>query len=348
MITALDDPWQLSSAAEDLRRQAGSYSEVGTLLRDLELGTWAGEAADEYRDRIAREPARWFDAAEALLDAAGTLDVHIETVRWARARLDDATDLRRHAEATTSPDLGATLAQEAHAIVRRVSEALDDSTWSVVWRLDRAAALAPSTTTWPTPWWDQVRRTVANAGVDAVNAFASIGSAVTHHPTDALGLVGGMAMLDAGAGAVIGSLAADATGVGAVAGVPVGLAGAAVAAAGGTLSVASARDLVMHAESDDTHTPLHELPAGERVGWIKFEADNGDGWVWQERTQFLLGSNADQFRIMGPTGRYQFGYARYTNASGQAVDGFGKPTGRDATHFEITESGEYGAPEGWN
>lgn len=253
-----------------------------------------------------------------------------------------------------------------------MSEALADSTWSVVWRLDRAAALAPSTTTWPTPWWDQVRRTVANAGVDAVNAFASIGSAVTHHPTDALGLVGGMAMLDAGAGAVIGSLAADATGVGAVAGVPVGLAGAAVAAAGGTLSVASARDLVMHAESDDTHTPLHELPAGERlsarspkgdpregvadpapppgagVGWIKFEADNGDGWVWQERTQFLLGSNADQFRIMGPTGRYQFGYARYTNASGQAVDGFGKPTGRDATHFEITESGEYGAPEGWN
>jgi hypothetical protein len=128
----------------------------------------------------------------------------------------------------------------------------------------------------------------------------------------------------------------------------------------------------MHAQSDDARTPLDELPEGERlftrnkkgdpragvpdpapppgarVGWVKFEADNRDGWVWQDRTQFLLGSNADQFRMMGPTARYPLGYVRYTNSSGQPIDVLGKPTGRDATHFAITERGQYGTPEGWH
>jgi len=372
-VTAtLDDPSQLSSVAEDLRRQAGAYSDVGTLLRTLELGTWAGRAADTYRDRIAQEPARWFDAAEALLDAARTLDVHVETLRWARNRLDDATDLRRQSAAATSPDLGATLDAEARAIANRTTAALDDSTWSVVCRLDRIAALAPSAETWSAPWWEPAWRAVANAGVDAVNALASGGSAIAHHPADAFGLVAGVALFDIGASTFIGSLAADATGVGAVVGVPVGVVAAAVAAAGGALAATSGSDLIMHAASDDARTPLHELPEGERlfstnskgqiregvadpapppgatVGWIKFEAHNRNGWVWQERVEYLLGSDASQFRLMGPTPRYKLGYARYTNSSGQPLDAFGKPTTRDATHFEISELGEYGSPRGWN
>ncbi|WP_326522470.1 putative T7SS-secreted protein [Cellulomonas alba] len=371
MLT-IDDPSQLSSAAEDLRRQASSYTDVGTLLRALELGTWTGHAAEIYRERITHEPDRWFDAAQTLLDVATTLDVHADTVRWARARLDDARDLQRRAVTTASPDLGAVLDAEAHAIVRRTTEALDDSTWSVVCHLDRAAALAPSVETWHAPWWDHAWRAVANAGVDAVNALASGGSAIAHHPADALGLVGGVALADVGASAFLGSLAADATGVGAVVGVPVGLASAAAIAAGSTLAVASASDLIMHAESDDTRTPLHELPEGERlsstnakgqvregvadpapppgatVGWIKFEAYNASGWVWQERAEFLLGSDAAQFRLMGPTPRYRFGYARYTNSSGQPLDAYGKPTTREATHFEIDDNGAYGAPRGWN
>jgi hypothetical protein len=128
----------------------------------------------------------------------------------------------------------------------------------------------------------------------------------------------------------------------------------------------------MHAQSDDARTPLDELPAGERlsstgskgevregvadpapppgatVGWIKFKARNENGWVWQERAEFLLGSDATQFRLMGPTARYRFGYARYTNASGQPIDAFGKPTTREATHFELDEDRQYGAPRGWN
>ena len=110
-----------------------------------------------------------------------------------------------------------------------------------------------------------------NALADVVNAGASFGNAMLNNPVDALGMIGGAAMMAGGAGLEVPGVLLDATGVGAIAGVPVNVAGAAMIAGGATLAGGSAIDLSREANLNGvTVMHAHTGRPGEGV-------DRGDG-----------------------------------------------------------------------
>lgn len=90
-----------------------------------------------------------------------------------------------------------------------------------------------------------------NAGGHVVNALASVGNSMIHHPGDVAAAVGGSFLAAAGATGELGGFVLDATVVGAAPGLALNGISAAGMAAGGTITYAAARDLAMHAAGDE-------------------------------------------------------------------------------------------------
>lgn len=350
----------------DLRTRSASYEDAGQQLRAACTDGWSGSAADAFRDRFAAEPARWFRAADAMTVAADALDRHADTVAWADARARHADQLL--ALASTWPD-GDRLRLEAAEILADARDQVTSSGDDAARRIDEATSWAPQTPTWADDvgdWWSHAWRAGANAGIGAANTLLSVGHAAGQHPEDVAALVGGMVLLQLGAGGEVGGLALDATGVGAVAGVPINIASAALLGLGAVLVTGAAGSLMQHA-ADEPVSTLDRLPEGERVtnarghigvadsnpplganpGWIKFRAANDRGWVWQEPDSFDAGGNAWQFRHMEPTDRYPDGYVRMTNGNQQPLGIDGKPGTSAESHLPMDSRGTYPLPENW-
>ncbi|PWK72153.1 RHS repeat-associated protein [Streptomyces sp. CG 926] len=69
-----------------------SFTMVGNGLKGLEGDGLKGASADAFRDAIAKEPPRWFKAAEAFGKAADAMNRFADTVEWAQRRAKEALE----------------------------------------------------------------------------------------------------------------------------------------------------------------------------------------------------------------------------------------------------------------
>ncbi|MEV6677650.1 putative T7SS-secreted protein [Streptomyces erythrochromogenes] len=67
-----------------------SFTLVGNGLKGLEGDGLKGASADAFREAIAKEPPRWFKAAEAFGKAADAMGRFAETVEWAQGQAKEA------------------------------------------------------------------------------------------------------------------------------------------------------------------------------------------------------------------------------------------------------------------
>jgi Novel toxin 21 len=95
-----------------------------------------------------------------------------------------------------------------------------------------------------------------NAGARAVNALASTGNAMIHHPGDVALVAAGALLAEAGVGGEGLGAGLDLTGAGAIVGGPLGVVSAAGIVAGATIAGGAAGNLIMHATSDDSVSPV--------------------------------------------------------------------------------------------
>ncbi|MFG2876047.1 putative T7SS-secreted protein [Streptomyces sp. NPDC048337] len=69
-----------------------SFNQVGQGLKGLEGDGLKGKSADAYRESIAKEPPRWFKAAENFGKAAEAMGRFAETVEWAQGKAKEALE----------------------------------------------------------------------------------------------------------------------------------------------------------------------------------------------------------------------------------------------------------------
>ncbi|MFD7913900.1 putative T7SS-secreted protein [Streptomyces sp. NPDC059752] len=74
-----------------------SFTLVGNGLKGLEGDGLKGASADAFREAIAKEPPRWFEAAEAFGKAADAMGRFAETVEWAQGQAKEALADYNHA-----------------------------------------------------------------------------------------------------------------------------------------------------------------------------------------------------------------------------------------------------------
>ncbi|MFD4938409.1 putative T7SS-secreted protein [Streptomyces virginiae] len=69
-----------------------SFTLVGNGLKALEGDGLKGASADAFRDAIAKEPPRWFKAAESFGKAADAINRFADTVEWAQGQAKEALE----------------------------------------------------------------------------------------------------------------------------------------------------------------------------------------------------------------------------------------------------------------
>ncbi len=95
-----DDPQKLVyGSVSKIRAQAShltdfarAFGKVGNGLKGMDSDGLKGEGADAFRESLAKEPPRWFKAADACADASDALGRFAETVEWAQAQAKQALD----------------------------------------------------------------------------------------------------------------------------------------------------------------------------------------------------------------------------------------------------------------
>ena len=105
-----------------------------------------------------------------------------------------------------------------------------------------------------------VGHALEETGADVVNALASVGNAMLHHPEDVLEMLGGAALMTLGVGGEVGGIALDATGIGAVVGVPANVVSAAAIASGAGMMAMGAGNMAQHASEDPVEAVTVEDP----------------------------------------------------------------------------------------
>ncbi|GAA2449696.1 putative T7SS-secreted protein [Streptomyces macrosporus] len=83
---------KLRSTASHLKDFAKAFDNVGKGIKGLDSGRLKGEAADAFRTKAAKEPPKWFKAADACEKAAGALEDFAGTVEWAQGRAKEAIE----------------------------------------------------------------------------------------------------------------------------------------------------------------------------------------------------------------------------------------------------------------
>ncbi|MBT2403456.1 MULTISPECIES: putative T7SS-secreted protein [unclassified Streptomyces] len=80
-----------------------SFEQVGNGLKGIgEPEGLKGKSADAFREAVAKEPPRWFEAAEAFGKAADAMGRFAETVEWAQGQAKEALADYEHAQKVSS------------------------------------------------------------------------------------------------------------------------------------------------------------------------------------------------------------------------------------------------------
>ena len=268
----------------ELQRYAADLIEAGEGLRKIaQVDGWQGASADAFRERFHGQPAQWCIAGESFSDAATATDDYAWTLNWAQTEASTAIRLWRQGEAETDAaraayerdvqaaresaeragqpidmptfvDSGEAIRQQARETLARARSQAKQSADSAAARIRAAFEPAP-----PEPSiWDQIGAGLQwvgdfaqDLGIAAVNAAASVGNSIIHHPDEALALLGGLLMINAGVTGEVGGTALDVTGAGAVVGVPVNVASAGLVTGGAALTLAGGGALLSNAAGPD-------------------------------------------------------------------------------------------------
>ncbi|MEU8895747.1 putative T7SS-secreted protein [Nocardia sp. NPDC048505] len=84
------DPTAISDAAKNLRDMGSAISKTGDALRTIDAADWTGQGADAFNAVYDKQPKLWWDASEAMNEAAGALENWSGAVKTAQDRAADA------------------------------------------------------------------------------------------------------------------------------------------------------------------------------------------------------------------------------------------------------------------
>lgn len=210
-----------------------------------------------------------WNQAQAATTAAKTR--HDQAVQQATERARELTAAGTPTTAAPIPffDPGAGQRAAAQDMLARARSQLDSAGNTAADAIARARDTAP-----PKPgFWDQVGdffsglgHDLAQVGEGLLNAGASVGNAIIHHPGDVLTAAGGLALTTiSAAGDGLGTVL-DATVAGAIVGVPINAVSTAGVATGVGMMAMRAGDLAGHAAGDDHVTPMRDRPPAAGSG----------------------------------------------------------------------------------
>ncbi|MEV8534016.1 putative T7SS-secreted protein [Streptomyces sp. NPDC051211] len=81
---------KIRSQASHLKDFQKSFTNVGNGLKALQGDGLKGKSADSFREAVAKEPPKWFKAADAFGKAADAVTRFAETVEWAQGQAKEA------------------------------------------------------------------------------------------------------------------------------------------------------------------------------------------------------------------------------------------------------------------
>lgn len=244
-------------------------------LQDIDTGAWEGPGADAFHEKFSYEPAKWFDAADALQAGGDALTDYASTLRWAQAQATEAVAQWNQGQAATQQaqaahdtaaaqaaaqnqsappftDPGEASRQTARDILNRARAQLSE-----VGQLTAATLRAKTQDAPEEPdWLDDLGHFMQDVGTHIVNDLASLGNAAIHNPQDLVDGLIGLGLTVASSAGIAGGAALTAVPGGAVVGLPVIGLSVAGEVAGAGMIVASVGDLASHASGDDRVEPM--------------------------------------------------------------------------------------------
>ncbi|HZM80862.1 MAG TPA: polymorphic toxin type 28 domain-containing protein [Candidatus Limnocylindrales bacterium] len=281
------DAGAIASTMWAMRGYGDALREAGEGLARIDTNDgWTGDAADQFRDRFDGEPRKWTEAGDCFHQAANALDAYANSLIWAQGEAAEAIRLWNEAQTETAnaraqhdravreqaaagggPDIsfhdpGESKRAAARQRLADARERLDSAGNTAKGTVGSARDKAPD----KPGFWSKLGDALVDFGMGTVNALASVGNAILHHPGDVALAAGGALLAGVSAGGEGLGVALDATGVGAVAGVPLNVVSAAGMAAGATMVVAATGDILHHAATDDRVEPLQREESGDLGG----------------------------------------------------------------------------------
>ncbi|MFE7775781.1 putative T7SS-secreted protein [Streptomyces sp. NPDC057445] len=83
---------KIRSTVTHLEKFQSSFDKVGEGLKGVDADAFQGEVATAYREASAKQPPKWFKAADAFSKAAGAMSRFAETVEWAQGQAKEAVE----------------------------------------------------------------------------------------------------------------------------------------------------------------------------------------------------------------------------------------------------------------
>ena len=280
-----DDPKQLvagnaaniTATALALRTRAGELEQAGTGLSRIDTTEgWSGPAGDAFRAKFHGQPRSWLTAGDSFVDAAAALDTYASTLTWAQGQAQQAINDWNAAQAATKQAQtqyqtyqqqgGTQPFQDPGESGRAAAKKTLDNARTNLANAGDTAATKVGTARDRAPekpgFWSKVGHVaeeigagLENAGGEVVNALASVGNAMLHHPGDVAEMAGGALLTAVSVAGVGASGLLDASVVLSPAGVALGGVSVLGVGAGATMAMAGARDVSAHAGGDDEVSP---------------------------------------------------------------------------------------------
>lgn len=314
------DPGAIYSTEASMKMYGSMLREAGAGLGRIDtVGGWSGQAADGFRKVYHGQPGKWIEAADAFGAAASALDTYASSLTDAQQQAAEAIRLYNDGQAATeagkaqhAQDVQAAQQQAAvqaangipsvvpnipfvdpgevsRAAARHLLETAraqlkgaGDGAATVVGRARDKAPARPGFWSHVGNFFGTAARDAEHAGSQVLNAVASTGNAMAHHPGDMAAAAGGLALTAvSGIGDGLGGLL-DATGVGAVAGIPINVVSTAGVAAGLSITTVAMADVSRHAASDDKVSPDDSGGGGSGRQSERNPAGPSESNIWQK------------------------------------------------------------------
>src|SRR5882757_8054742 len=280
---------------------------------------WSGAAGDAFRKVFHGQPGKWTEAGDCFHNAANALETYGSILTWAQGQAADAIRMWNDGQAATNTakndhalavqqaqqkanaqtaagtptvapnipfvDPGEAKRQAARETLNGARAQLNSAGDTA----EHAVGLARDKAPHKPGFWSKVGhafedlgRDAENIGATALNDLASFGNAVINHPGD-VGLAAAGALLTtvSAAGDGIGSVLAV-TGVGTIPGLALDAASTVGVVGGVGMTTVAMRDLMMHASSDDSVSPVSR--SGGSSGDTAGPTESSDGDLSYEKS----------------------------------------------------------------
>ncbi|MFL6118310.1 putative T7SS-secreted protein [Actinophytocola sp.] len=288
------DADSVTSTLNAMRAYGDALHEAGEGLQKIDTTEgWTGAAGDAFRKVFDGQPGKWLEAGDCFHNGATALETYTSTLTWAQGQAAEA--IRQWNDGETATNQARTKHQQdeqeaghslpfddsvgegkraaARDILDKARGQLKSAGDTANKAVGAARDKAPEKPGFWSKVWDGVKdiasdvgATLENVGGAVVNTVASVGNAIINHPGDVAAAALGALTVAAGAGGEgLGGLL-DATVVLAPAGVAVNVGSAALIGLGATTVAAAGGDILMHAASDDSVSPMRTDHTGSSGG----------------------------------------------------------------------------------